>query len=122
MRVVENQSEREGGLIVFPDAHRMRKLRQPSRQAFNRRVDQWLEICGHLACLRIIPFAQFGTKLKQPDEPIWPLETGPAFPREISRFAFDILLRQAARQSTSRLLGEWRFRKRSRQAREQPVS
>ena len=62
-RIVDNQSEREGGLIVLADPHWMGEFWQPRSQSLDRGILERLQIRQHFPGLRIVPFAQLRAEL-----------------------------------------------------------
>ena len=64
--VIQHQAEGKCGLVMLPDPHRIRKLRQPMFQPFLCRLLQRTQVISHLLGLRLSPLAQFCDQLKEP--------------------------------------------------------
>ena len=57
VRIIEHQTERESGLVVFADPHRVGEFGQPVLQPLQCGFLKRMQISRHLFSLRIVPFA-----------------------------------------------------------------
>src|SRR5437667_10813497 len=60
------------------------------REPIDRGIFEWLKVCQHFSCLRVIPFAQFSAQLQQPGQSIGTLKTGATFSANVNTFLFQI--------------------------------
>ena len=83
---------------MLADPHGMRELGEPVLQTSPCGLLQRTQVRTHLACLRVVPFAQFRNKLKQPCQPIRTLEGGSSLGPQVRRFLCDVLCGEALPQ------------------------
>ena len=76
---------------MLADPHWMGELGEPTLQPSPCGLLQRRQVRSHLACLRVVPFPEFGNELKQPCQTIGTLEACSSLGLKVSRFLCDVV-------------------------------